>query len=325
MPLVLVTDSTFEDLDIERGILEPLGCEIDSRQCRSTADLVEVVPSADYVITQFAPVGPAVIAAMRKAQLIVRYGIGVDNVDLEAARGRAIPICNVPDYCIDEVADHTLAFILAATRQVVPHCLGVRENQWRLAVPLTQMKTLRDLTVGAVGCGRIGRAVIRRLVPFGCRILVLDPAVGRGEIESQGSTAAGSLDELLSASDVITLHCPSTASTRRMIDRAALDRLRPGAILVNLGRGDLVETEALVSALRSGRLAGAALDVCDPEPIPAGHPLLALSNVIVSPHVASASPRAARSLRESVAGTVARAIRGEPLWNVVNGVERPRG
>jgi D-3-phosphoglycerate dehydrogenase len=153
---------------------------------------------------------------------------------------------------------------------------------------------------------------------------VFDPAVPNQEIENLGAAAASSLAELLSASHVVTLHCPSTAQTRRMIDGAALQRLRPGAILVNMARGDLVQTEALVAALRSGQVAAAALDVCDPEPIPAGHPLLELPNVIVSPHIASASPRAARALRESVAGTIARAIRGQPLESVVNGVERPR-
>src|SRR3954453_8986198 len=150
---VLVTDSTFEDLDIERAILERLGCVVESRQCKSPAQLLEFVPSADFVITQFAPVNAAVIEAMRRARLIVRYGIGVDNVDLDAARSHGIPVCNVPDYCIDEGADHTLAFILATTRQVVSHTVHLRAGNWGLASPLTAMKALRDLTVGAVGFG----------------------------------------------------------------------------------------------------------------------------------------------------------------------------
>jgi D-3-phosphoglycerate dehydrogenase len=323
MPFVLVTDSTFGNLDIERAMLEPLGCQIESCQCKTAAELIEAVPPADYVITQFAPIDSTVIAAMKRVRVIVRYGIGVDNVDLDAARARGIPVCNVPDYCIDEVSDHTLAFILATTRQIVPHCLGVRQNEWRLSVPLDQMKALRDLTVGVVGCGRIGRAVIRRLVPFRCRIVVFDPVVASREIASLSAIAVGSLAELLAGSDVVTLHCPSTAQTRGMIGHDALAMLRPGAILVNLGRGDLVDTEALVAALQSGRLGAAALDVCDQEPISAGHPLLGLPSVVLSPHIASASPRAARLLRESVAAIVARALRGEPLANVVNGVDRP--
>jgi D-3-phosphoglycerate dehydrogenase / 2-oxoglutarate reductase len=324
MPLVLVTDSTFDNLDVERGILGPLGCQIDSRQCKTPAELIEAVPNADFVITQFAPINGTVIGAMTKARVIVRYGIGVDNVDLDAARARGIPVCNVPDYCIDEVADQTMAFILGATRQVVPNCAGVRSGAWRLTVPLDQMKTLRDLTVGVVGCGRIGREVIRRLIPFKCRVLAFDPAVQATGIAALGAHAVGSLADLLAGSDVVTLHCPSGAQTRKMINAYALALLRPGAILVNLSRGDLVDTDALVSALQSGRLGAAALDVCDPEPIPSGHPLLGLENVIVSPHIASASTRAVRSLRETAAATVARAFRGEPLPNVVNGVDRTR-
>lgn len=324
MPHVLVTDSTFENLDPERAILGPLGGQIDSRQCKSTAELVGAVPAADYVITQFAPVNASVIAAMGRARLIVRYGIGVDNVDLAAARERGIPVCNVPDYCIDEVADHTLAMILAATRQVVPHALAVREGRWGLAVPLDGMKALRDLTVGVVGCGRIGRQVIGRLLPFGCRVVAFDPIVEPSSLGLDDVRTAGSLAELLPACDVVTLHCPSTPQTRHMINNYALALIRPGSILINLSRGDLVETDALVAALRNGQVGVAALDVCDPEPIPSGHPLLGLPNVILSPHIASASPRAVRKLRETAAGMVARAIRGEPLVNVVNGVERPR-
>lgn len=325
MPHVLVTDSTFENLDLERAVLGPLGGKVDSRQCKTVAELIEAVPAADYVITQFAPVNAAVIAAMGRARLIVRYGIGVDNVDLAAARERGIPVCNVPDYCIDEVADHTIAMILASTRQVVSHTVAVREGRWGLAVPIEGMKALRDLAVGVVGCGRIGREVIRRILPFGCRVVAFDPVVDPASLGLEGVQPVGSLAELLSTSDVVTLHCPSTVQTRRMINEYALALLRPGSILVNLSRGDLVDTDALVAALTTGRVGSAALDVCDPEPIPAGHPLLGLPNVIVSPHIASASPRAVRSLRETAAGLVARAIRGEPLINVVNGVERPRG
>src|SRR5262249_10240280 len=151
-----------------------------------------------------------VIAALRRARAIVRYGVGVDNIDLEAARARGIPVCNVPDYCVDEVADHTLALILASTRQVVPHALDVRDGHWRLATPPGRMQALRDLVVGVAGCGRIGRAVVRRLLPFQCRVLVYDPAVAGEEILRLGAQPA-SWDELLPHADILTLHCPSTA------------------------------------------------------------------------------------------------------------------
>jgi D-3-phosphoglycerate dehydrogenase len=324
MPKVLVTDHTFDPLDLEQAILEPAHGVLDAHQCKTPEQLLPLVADADAVLTQFAPVTAGVIAAMQRARVIVRYGIGVDNVDLDAARAHGIPVCNVPDYCIDEVADHTLAFILAATRQVVPHCLHLRAGHWALAVPMTEFRTLRDLTIGVAGFGRIGRAVVARLMPFGCAVRVFDPVVHGAEIERAGARAAASLDELLPACDVLTLHCPSTAQTRQMINAAALAKMKRGAILINLARGTLVDTAALVAALRSGHLAGAALDVCDPEPIPSGHPLLEMPQVIVAPHIASVSPRAVRRLREAAATAVACALRGEPLPNVVNGVSVAR-
>src|SRR5262245_43283007 len=152
MITVAVTDYTFENLDVETGILRPLGCDVvASKRIPPPEELARLVADADHVITQFAPVNAGVIAAMRKAKVIVRYGVGVDNVDLEAARARGIPVCNVPDYCMDEVADHTLALLLAATRQVVANCSKVRAGGWGLAVPLPAMKALADLTVGVVG------------------------------------------------------------------------------------------------------------------------------------------------------------------------------
>jgi D-3-phosphoglycerate dehydrogenase len=320
MPKVLVTDHTFDPLDIEQRILEPLGAVIDARQCKTAEQLLPLVADADAVLTQFSPVSAPVVAAMKNVRVIVRYGIGVDNVDLQAAKERGIPVCNVPDYCIDEVADHTLAFILAVTRQVVPNCAGVRGGRWGLAVPLPEMKTLRDLTVGVVGFGRIGREVVRRLLPFRGVIHVFDPVVNPQEIALAGASAVTSLDELLPQSDIITLHCPSTAQTRRMLSAERLANMKHGSILVNLARGDLVDTNALVAALQSGHLAAIALDVCDPEPIPPGHPLLQMPNVIVAAHVASTSERAVRTLRETAAGLVARRLGGELLPNVVNGV-----
>lgn len=317
---IVVTDYTFPSLDIEAGVLEPLGCELHGKQCKTPAEAVSAVADADCIITQFAPINADVIAAMRKSRVIVRYGIGVDNVDLDAARQRGIPVCNVPDFCIDEVADHTLAFILAATRQVVANCDGVRQGQWKLAVPIDRMRTMRDLTVGIVGFGRIGRAVARRLSPFGCSLVVYDPVAIEGDIRAAGAMPR-SLESLLGESDVITLHCPATTATRRMIGPTAIATMKPGAILVNLGRGALVDSGALVDALERGHISAAALDVFDPEPIPPDHPLLKMPNVIVSAHIASASPKAVRRLRETAAEIVACCVRGERLPNIVNGVE----
>ncbi len=318
MAKVLVTDYTFPDLGVETTILKAAGLTVDGQKCRTEAELLAVVPEADYVITQFAPVNANVIGAMKKAKVIVRYGIGVDNVDLAAAKAKKIPVCNVPAYCIDEVADHTLAFILACTRQVVGNSQNVHSGKWALYGQLAGMKALRDLTVGVVGFGRIGREVIKRLLAFKCKVRVFDPVVPAADITAFGCEAAKSLDDLLPTIDVLTLHCPSNAHTRRMINADSLAKLKPGAIFINVGRGDLVDTPALVAALQSGKIEAAALDVCDVEPIPAGHPLLGLPNVILASHVASCSVTAARVLRETVANIVATTARGETPPNIVN-------
>lgn len=313
MSNIVVTDHTFADLAIERGILEPLGHRVEGFQCKREDELIACSKDADQVITQFAPVTAEVIDRMERARVIVRYGIGVDNVDLAAAAARGIPVCNIPDYCIDEVADHTLALLLALTRRVVTNHRAIAEGGWNLAVPLPAMKALSRMTVGVVGYGRIGRGVCRRLQAFGARVLVYDPLVDAGE-------AAVTLDTLLAQSEVVTLHCPSTEDTRQLIGADELAVMPQGALLINASRGDLVDTEALLGALESGHLGGAGLDVCDPEPLPNDHPLRSRHDVVITAHVASASAAAVQALREGAAGIAAKSAAGEALPNVVNGV-----
>lgn len=317
---VVITDFPFETAEVEEDILRPLGCAVAiGKQKLPQADLIQLVAEAEHILTVFAPLNATVIAGMRKARVIVRYGVGVDNVDLEAARAQGIPVCNVPDYCMDEVADQALALMLAMTRQVVANCQYVRGGKWGLAVPEAAMKALSDLTVGVVGLGRIGREVVARLKGFRCQLFGHDPMLTAGQISNLGCEPM-SFHELLSKSDLVTLHCPATAQTRQMLNRDTLARMKRGAILINVGRGALVDTPALVDSLEKGHLAGAGLDVFDPEPLPPDHPLLKMDNVVVASHVAAVSVKAIRRLRETAAGIVARAIRGESLPNVVNGV-----
>jgi D-3-phosphoglycerate dehydrogenase len=278
------------------------------------------VREADAVIAQFASVNADVVNAMTKAKAIVRYGIGFDNVDCNAARERGIAVCNIPDYCIDEVADHTLAFILAITRQVVPNALDMRAGKWGLATPVSAMAALKHLTIGVVGFGRIGREVVRRLLAFKARVLVFDPVVAAGEIEKSGAAAAASFDELLAQSDVVSPHCPSNPKTKQLFNADAFSKMKSGSVFINVGRGDLADSSAVTAALQSGHLAGAALDVFDPEPIPADHPIRTMPNVILASHIASASPPAVKTLRETAARIALQAVRGEALPNVVNGV-----
>lgn len=322
MAKVVITDYTFDDLNIEKSILEPLGCEVvGQKKYQSEQELINLVVDVGYVITQFAPVTAKVIESMRKTQIIVRYGVGVDNVDLDAAAAKGIPVCNVPDFCIDEVADHTLAMILALTRKIIPNWDVVRKGQWKLAVALDQMCVLRRMRVGLVAYGKIGREVAARLRVFKCKIMVFDPIVDSAVIEQDGFIPA-TIDEIFANSDLISLHCPSNAQTRYMINADTINKMKKGVMLVNTSRGTLVKTEELIAALKSGQISAAALDVVDPEPINTDSPLLEMSNVIISSHIASVSVNAVDNLRKSVANAVACAIRGEKLANVVNGVQR---
>ena len=317
MPIGSITDYTFPSLDIEESLIRAAGGELRSGNDKQVEALKRLAADADAVITQFAPINAEVIGAMQRAKVIVRYGIGYDNVDVKAARERGIPVCNIPDYCIDEVADHTLAFILGNTRQVVPNTLHVRDGKWGLATPLDQLRTLCDQTVGIVGFGRIGREVAARLGPFKSRRLVFDAFVPPEVVRNAGCEPV-SLDDLLAQSDIVTLHCPSTPQTKKLLNASSIARMKPRSIVINLARGDLIDTAALVAALQAGHLAGAAIDVCDPEPIPEDSPLRSLANVIVASHIASASPKAVRTLRETAARLAVMALRGEPLPNIVN-------
>ena len=314
---VVVTDFTFPDLSVEEAAVQSAGGRLLSGQCREEKDLVKLAAEADAVLVQFAPCREKAIQAMKKAKVIVRYGIGVDNVDLRYARSRNIPVCNVPDYCWNEVADHALAMILSLTRAVIPNADVCRQGGWKLGVPLEQMRCLADMQVGLVGFGRIGRSVAARLKPFGCTIKVHDPVVPPAEIQKLGYSSC-SLEALLKGSDLISLHCPSMDSTREMMNQKAFQSMKQGSLFVNTSRGDLVVMGDLIDALRSSRLAGAGLDVTNPEPPPSDSPLRTMPNVILHSHVASASAAAVRRLRETAVQLAIAGAQGRTLVNVIN-------
>lgn len=315
---VVVTDYNLADLEIEKAYCDAAGYELVGMKSGTEQERIDLVRDADAVITQFAPVNAAVIGAMTKSRVIVRYGIGVDNVDLKAAAAKGIPVCNVPDYCIDEVADHAVAMVLDLTRKISANATKVKSGSWGLATPLSAMYALKYMTVGVVGFGRIGREVAARLKAFKCKVLVFDPPVDAAVIRSAGCEPA-TLDVLFRQSDLITLHCPSTDQTKQMVNAQSIATMKDGVMLVNSSRGTLVKTDDLVAALKSGKISAAALDVTDPEPPDLQGELVKLDNVIINSHIASCSAQAVRNLRESVVKTVGVALRGEPLPNVVNG------
>jgi D-3-phosphoglycerate dehydrogenase len=243
--------------------------------------------------------GAAEMDALPALRAIVTGSVGYDHIDLEAAAARGVWVCNVPDYCVDEVADHTLALVYALLRGVVPLDASVRAGGWD-ALDSGPLRTLAGLRVGIVGHGRIGSAVARRVGALGCELAVCD-------IRDVGVPLTP-LDELLRTSEVVTLHVPLTAATVGLIGRDELALMRPGALLVNTARGALVELEPLLEALRDGRIAGAALDVLPTEP-PGVAP--DAPNLIVTPHAAWYSPGSARRVFEGAVDSVRAALRGE--------------
>jgi glyoxylate reductase len=254
------------------------------------------------------PVDAELIEAATRLRAISNYAVGVDNVDVEAASARGIPVGNTPDVLTDSTADLALALMLGIARRLAEGETFVRAGEWVTWEPgLMLGRDLHGATVGIVGHGRIGQAVARRLEGFGCELL------------TNGRSGGVPLEELLERSDFVTLHCPLTPETRGLIGKDALRRMKPTAYLVNTARGPVVETAALARALHAGDLAGAALDVTDPEPLPADHPLLDAPNLLVVPHIASATHATRGRMAAIAVDNLLAGLAGEPMPHSVNG------
>jgi D-3-phosphoglycerate dehydrogenase len=296
---VLVTDHVFGDLETERAALAEIGCDLELAPDAEPATLAAKAAGAAGMLVCFAEVGEQVIEAARDCRIIARYGIGVDNVDVEAATRAGIQVTNVPDYCLDEVADHAMALLLAAARSVVPAALSVGGGGW--SVPQEGIHRLAGRRLALIGVGRIGRRVAERARAFGYEIVAYDPYVEGG---------AASVEEAVSGADAVSLHAPLTDDTRHIIGEAALRAMRRRPVLVNTSRGGLVDLEAVTRALEDGRLAGVALDVTEPEPLPADHPLRAHPRAIVTPHMSFYSAEAQAELQRLAVDEVVRALTG---------------
>jgi len=314
---VLITDYGFKNVDLERAAIERAGFQLKTAQCRKPEEVIDAAREADVLIVQWAPLTAQVIAALPpRVRAIVRYGIGVDNIDISAATARGLPVCNIPDYCIDEVADHTLALALALARQLPQTHARTLAGEWKITPP-APMPAFRDMTFACAGFGRIARAVLARARAFGFHLAAYDPFVSPSEFAAVGVDPL-SLEELFRAADILSLHLPLTAQTRHFIDATRLPALRPSTILVNTSRGGLVDTTALAQSLRAGQLCAAGLDVFESEPLPPDHPLRSAPNIILTSHTAWFSEASVPRLQKLAAEEAVRALRGEPLRNQIN-------
>lgn len=328
---VVITDVLADALEPEREVLGELASVV-ALNARSEAELEGRIEEADaLIVCNLVTLGPRSLQRLKRCRVIVRAGVGYDNIDLSAARERGIPVVNVPDYCAEEVADSAIGLLLALTR-------GIAELNSRLRAGATEwshvvaapLRRLRGRVLGIVGLGRIGTATALRARALGMDIVFYDPYKPDGYDKALGLRRAATLPELLEQSFALSLHCPLTRETYHMIDAGAIARLPGGAYLINTSRGLVVETSAVAAAIASGQLAGAGIDVLEHEPPPPEDPLIkawrdphhpAHHRVIITPHSAFYSEESLGELRRKAAAACRDALLGRPLRNVLNPVE----
>ena len=314
---VLITDYVWPSTDPEREVLEAGGAEVVVAPNGEEETLTGLARDADAIMTCFAQVTENVVRAAERCRVIGRFGVGVDNIAVSTATELGIAVTYVPDYCVDEVSDHVMALLHAWNRKIVLFDRSVKERGWG-SQPLTmRMMRLRGKTIGVVGFGRIGQAVAGKARAFGLRILASDPFVDPATVEAFGGSLV-ELPELLRESDFVSLHTPLSEETRNLIGPRELASMKREAFLINAARGPLIDEEALCSALVNGVIAGAGLDVMV-DNLPSGdHPLLALENIIITPHVAFFSQESTLELEQRAAAEVVKVMQGTMPDNLVN-------
>jgi D-3-phosphoglycerate dehydrogenase / 2-oxoglutarate reductase len=294
---IVVTDTSFPDTEMETKVLAALNADVIVGRCRTEDEVLALAHDADALMVQWAPITRRVIEQLKRCRIISRYGVGVDMIDLDAARDHGITVTNVPDFCLEEVAAQTLSFLLSLSRKDFAQDRLMREGGWSVVESIRPLHRLKGQTLGLVGVGRIGRRVAEVAAPLGMCILGYDIAPPK----NLPQISCMDLDAVLRESDFVSLHCPLIRETRHLINAAALAKMKPSAFLINVSRGGVLDTQALVDALTRGQIAGAALDVFEEEPLPASHPLRKLGNVVLTPHTAAYSEESSAQLRRDTA------------------------
>ena len=310
---IIITDCDHPSVEIEKKILSEINPELTLETCKTEEDVIAVASDADGIINQYAPITRRVIESLKRCKVIARYGVGVDNIDIEAATEQHIIVANVPDYCLDEVSTHALGLILASARKIIFLDRKVRERTWdfKIAKPLfrTQGKIL-----GLFGLGRIARMVAQKALGFGFKVIAFDPYVS----EANSKIEMVALKRLLSDSDFLSIHVPLTDETRHSFSENELRTMKKTSYLVNTSRGPIVDEKALYVALKEKWIAGAALDVMEKEPPDWEDPLLKLDNIIITPHISFYSEESYVELKTKVAESVRSVLKGELPRAMVN-------
>jgi D-3-phosphoglycerate dehydrogenase / 2-oxoglutarate reductase len=314
-PVIAVTDSVFPSLDPAKAALARLNPTYRMSKSVNADDIVAVAKDADAVLVTYAKLTREVLTQFTRCKAIGRFGLGVDNIDLVAAKEKGIAVNYVPDYCVREVSDHAMALLLALIRKIPLSNKLVQSGRWEMPA-VVPIRRIEGTVLGLVGFGHIPRLVTPKAQAFGIKVIAYDP-FAKAEVFRAAGVEGVDLDALLQSSDYVSVHAPLLPATRGMMNAAAFAKMKKGAYIVNTARGPLIDEAALVAALDSGQIGGAGLDVVATEPLAKDSPLLGRDNVIISPHTAFYSVEALNELQTKCATDVARVLSGEkPVYPI---------
>jgi len=310
---ILITDCDHPSVEIEKEILSEIDSELLLAHCNTENEVIKVAQDADGIINQYAPITRRVIDSLKKCKVIVRYGVGVDNIDIEAATEYGIIVANVPDFCIDEVSTHAMALILACARGIILLDSKIKEKKWDFTLAKPLFRTHGKI-LGLFGLGNIARAVAKKASGFGLKIIAYDPYISKADHEIE----LVKFSKLLSVSDFISIHAPLTIETRHYFGENELKKIKKTAYLINTARGPIIDERALYLALEEKWIAGAALDVMEEEPPDWKNSLLKLDNLIITPHISFYSEESYVELKTKTAKTLLSVLKGELPGAIVN-------
>lgn len=314
---VVITDCDHENVQIENDIFEQARVTYTLKDCKTEQDVIENCQGAAVFLNQYAPITDYVMEQLPDLKLVVRYGVGVNNIDVEAATRRGVQVCNVPDYGMHEVADHALALMLALTRKITLMNDHVKKGEWNYqqSIPLFRHS---EQTIGIIGLGRIGTAFAHKVHGLGCKVVAYDPnRSGNSGKHIPDFVEMVDFDSLLSISDVVSIHCPLETAIN-LIDTKALEKMKSTAYLINVSRGGIINEADLNEFLKDKRIAGAALDVFQKEPVGNDSPLLEHDNFLATPHMAWYSEQSAQELKRKVAEEAVSFLASEQVKYPVN-------
>lgn len=314
---VYVSDYDYPDLEIERSVLEPIGAEVIGLKCNTGEELAELAADADAILQQYAKITRSTIEKLEKCKVICRYGTGVDIVDVQAAYDHGILVTNVPDYSIEEVADHSITMGLMLLRRIPMYYRATRRGEWHWSASGGEISRFRKSIWGLIGLGRIAQNIARKVNVFGFDVIAYDPYVSKGFMATHDVRKVD-LDELFATANVVNVMCPYTPETHHIVNAAAFDKMKPEAVLINCARGKCVDNQALFDALATGKIASAGLDDTEEEPAkqkawtPDMNPLFSLDNCFITPHSAYVSKQSLIECRYVAAENARAVLLGQP-------------